>query len=55
MSLFVTDDVEFLPAMSHVKYFSNKRQPNRTLLLLCPGGKPDDITVLLSIVAEYTD
>lgn len=23
--------------------------------LVCAGGKPDDITVLLSIVAEYTD
>lgn len=31
------------------------RRPDGTLLLVCPGGKPDDITVLLSIVAEYTD
>ncbi len=30
--------------------------PYPLFLLSCPaGGKPDDITVLLSIVAEYTD
>lgn len=43
------DDVE------SVSSSFNERHPNGTLPLLCPGGKPDDITVLLSIVAEYTD
>lgn len=51
----ITKKMSIFCNLNGYKRVFSSNKPNWLLFPVHAGGKPDDITVLLSIVAEYTD
>ncbi|MEQ2200622.1 Protein phosphatase PTC7, partial [Xenoophorus captivus] len=54
-SIFSRETAQDVYSLSQFRKIYLYHHPNWFTSFVCAGGKPDDITVLLSIVAEYTD